>query len=173
MALDKVVDSAALDAEMTSVANAIRAKTGNTDMLAWPDGFLAAIAEITGGATEPYIEEVIDGNGNLINATLHGHTIISNSAFENCTMLALTSLSPGLTRIGNRAFYNCSELTLTSLPAGLTSIGGSAFANCSKLALTSLPAGLTSIGGSAFKDCLELALTSLPSGLTSIENNAF
>ena len=49
MALDKVVDSAVLDAEMTSVANAIRAKTGNTDMLAWPNGFLAAIAEITGG----------------------------------------------------------------------------------------------------------------------------
>ena len=49
MALDKVVDSAALDAEMTSVANAVRAKTGNTDMLAWPDGFLTAIAEITGG----------------------------------------------------------------------------------------------------------------------------
>lgn len=49
MALDKVVDSAVLDAEMTSVANAIRAKTGNTDTLAWPNGFLAAIAEITGG----------------------------------------------------------------------------------------------------------------------------
>ena len=49
MALDKVVDSAALDAEMTSVANAIRAKTGNAATLAWPDGFLTAIAEITGG----------------------------------------------------------------------------------------------------------------------------
>lgn len=49
MALDKVVDSAVLDAEMTSVANAIRAKTGNTDMLAWPDGFATAIAGITGG----------------------------------------------------------------------------------------------------------------------------
>ena len=49
MALDKVVNSAALDAEMTSVANAIRAKTGNAATLAWPDGFLTAIAEITGG----------------------------------------------------------------------------------------------------------------------------
>lgn len=49
MALDKVVDSAVLDAEMASVANAIRAKTGNTDMLAWPDGFATAIAGITGG----------------------------------------------------------------------------------------------------------------------------
>lgn len=49
MALDKVVDSAALDAGMTSVANAIRAKTGDADMLAWPDGFLTAIAKIAGG----------------------------------------------------------------------------------------------------------------------------
>ena len=49
MALDKVVDSAVLDAEMASVANAIRAKTGNTDTLAWPDGFATAIAGITGG----------------------------------------------------------------------------------------------------------------------------
>ena len=48
MALDKVVDSAALDAEMTSVANAIRAKTGDAATLAWPDGFLTAIAGITG-----------------------------------------------------------------------------------------------------------------------------
>ena len=49
MAFDKVVDSAVLDAGMTSVANAIRAKTGNAATLAWPDGFLTAIAGITGG----------------------------------------------------------------------------------------------------------------------------
>ena len=39
MALDKVVDSAVLDAGMKSVADAIRAKAGTTDLLAWPDGF--------------------------------------------------------------------------------------------------------------------------------------
>lgn len=50
MALDKVVDSAALAAGMTSVANAIRAKTGNADLLAWPDGFRVAIEAISGGA---------------------------------------------------------------------------------------------------------------------------
>ena len=49
MALDKVVNSAVLDAGMTSVANAIRAKTGNADLLAWPDGFKAAIEAISGG----------------------------------------------------------------------------------------------------------------------------
>ena len=50
MALDKVVDSAVLDAGMKSVADAIRAKAGTTDLLAWPDGFKAAVDGIqTGG----------------------------------------------------------------------------------------------------------------------------
>ena len=50
MAMDKVVDSAVLDAGMTSVANAIRAKTGNSELLAWPDGFTESINRIeTGG----------------------------------------------------------------------------------------------------------------------------
>lgn len=49
MALDKVIDSAVLDAGMTAVADAIRAKAGTTDPLAWPDGFKAAIEAISGG----------------------------------------------------------------------------------------------------------------------------
>lgn len=49
MALDKVVDSAALDAGMTAVADAIRAKAGTTEPLAWPDGFKAAIEAISDG----------------------------------------------------------------------------------------------------------------------------
>lgn len=50
MALDKVVDSAALDAGMAAVADVIRAKAGTTEPLAWPDGFRAAISGIeTGG----------------------------------------------------------------------------------------------------------------------------
>lgn len=49
MALNKAVDSAALDAGMAAVADAIRAKAGTTDPLAWPDGFKAAIEAISGG----------------------------------------------------------------------------------------------------------------------------
>ena len=51
MALDKVVDSAVLDAGMISVADAIRAKAGTTEPLAWPDGFKAAIEAISGGGS--------------------------------------------------------------------------------------------------------------------------
>ena len=72
------------------------------------DGMVALIESIEaggggGGATEPYIEEVIDDDGNLINATLHGHTI-RNYAFYNCSNLALTSLPSGLTSIGKNTF---------------------------------------------------------------------
>ena len=50
MAFDKVVDSAVLDAGMKSVADAIRAKAGTTDLLVWPDGFKAVVEGIqTGG----------------------------------------------------------------------------------------------------------------------------
>ena len=56
MALDKVVDSAALDAGMTAVADAIRAKAGTTEPLAWPDGFATAISEIeTGGGGASWV----------------------------------------------------------------------------------------------------------------------
>lgn len=49
MALDKVVDSAALDAQLTSIADAIRSKGGTTDQLTL-SGMVDAINEIqTGG----------------------------------------------------------------------------------------------------------------------------
>ena len=125
------------------------------------------------GATEPYIEETYDADGNLIGAKMYGYTKVRDYAFGNCTNLALTSLPAGVTSIGIEAFINCTNLALTSLPEGLTSIGDGAFTGCSNLALTSLPAGVTSIGIEAFAGCSNLALTSLPAGVTSIGNSAF
>lgn len=50
MALDKLVDSAQLDSDLTSVANAIRAKGGTSAQLAFPAGFVDAVEAIeTGG----------------------------------------------------------------------------------------------------------------------------
>lgn len=68
MALDKVVDSAALDAGMKSVADAIRAKAGTTDLLAWPDGFKAAVEGIqTGGGQTFQCGTVVSADGtNLV-----------------------------------------------------------------------------------------------------------
>lgn len=50
MAVDKLVDSAQLDADLTAVANAIRTKGGTSAALAFPNGFVDAIDAIeTGG----------------------------------------------------------------------------------------------------------------------------
>ena len=46
MSLDKLVDSAALDANLTSVANAIRTKGGTSGPMAFPTGFVAAVEAI-------------------------------------------------------------------------------------------------------------------------------
>ena len=118
-------------AQLSVLLNQANSTTGKADA-----NLTAAVASLAagfgqggsggGGATEPYIEEVIDDDGNLINATLHGHTI-RNYAFYNCSKLASTSLPSGITSIGNYAFYNCSMLALTSLPSRLTSIGSYVF----------------------------------------------
>lgn len=50
MALDKLVDSSQLDADLTTVANAIRTKGGTSAQLSFPSGMAQAIAAIpTGG----------------------------------------------------------------------------------------------------------------------------
>lgn len=49
MAVDKLVDSTQLDADLTSVANAIRTKGGTSASLAFPADFVSAIADIPSG----------------------------------------------------------------------------------------------------------------------------
>lgn len=52
MSVDKLVDSTQLDADLTSVANAIRTKGGTSASLVFPTGFVNAIAAIpTGGGS--------------------------------------------------------------------------------------------------------------------------
>lgn len=56
MSVDKLVDSTQLDADLTSVANAIRTKGGTSASLAFPAGFVQAIGDIPsggGGITDP------------------------------------------------------------------------------------------------------------------------
>lgn len=55
MAYDKAVDSAVLDAGLTSVADAIRQKGGTSASLSFPQGFVDAIGEISGGEDEPWV----------------------------------------------------------------------------------------------------------------------
>lgn len=62
MALDALVDSTQLDADLTSVANAIRTKGGTSAALAFPADFVSAIAAIpTGGGGDITYDEIMSG----------------------------------------------------------------------------------------------------------------
>ena len=111
MALDKVVDSAALDAGMTAVADAIRAKAGTTEPLAWPDGFITAISGIeTGGGDSA--DSVIDKS--------------------------VTSITINAAEVGQYTFYGCEMLETASFPMA-TKIQGGAFIGCKALVSVSAP----------------------------------
>lgn len=59
MANLKVVDADVLDANLTSVADSIRAKTGSADTLAFPEGFVSAVESIeSGGGADEALAEV-------------------------------------------------------------------------------------------------------------------
>ena len=59
MALDKLVDSAQLDADLTTVANAIRTRGGTSDTLSFPSGMASAVLAIPseggGGGTTGFV----------------------------------------------------------------------------------------------------------------------
>jgi hypothetical protein len=62
MAIDKAIDSTQLDSDLTSVANAIRAKSGGSGQLAFPAGFVSEIQAIPsgGGVGVETLDYVID-----------------------------------------------------------------------------------------------------------------
>lgn len=61
MAVDKLVDSSALDTKLTQVANAIRGKTGDSTSLAFPGEFVDAIGELTN------VEDTTAAAGDVLN----------------------------------------------------------------------------------------------------------
>ena len=86
MAVDKLVDSTQLDADLTSVANAIRTKGGTSAQLAFPAGFVSAVNAIpTGGGDLPDIyrevEYINTGNGGPYIKTNYTPTIGDNLHF--------------------------------------------------------------------------------------------
>ena len=169
-----------IQTELTRITNAKTAikTTIEGKGVTVPDGTLLdgmavlidAIETGGGGATEPYIEEVYDSNGELIDATFHGYTIIRKYAFYNCSKLALTSLPSGLTSIGTSAFDDCRSLALTSLPSGLTSIGNYTFRNCKSLASLTFEGTPTSISRTAFSGCTNLTTINVPWAERAVAN---
>lgn len=60
MSYNKSIDSSAINSDLTSVANAIRAKSGGTGQLAFPAGFISEINNIPAGGSA--IAELVKAN---------------------------------------------------------------------------------------------------------------
>ena len=88
---------------------------------------MGIISRFPAGATKPYIEEIYNSDGQLIDAKMYGYEAIRDNLFYYCSSLALITLPSGITSIGASAFESCSSLALTTLPSGITSIGDTAF----------------------------------------------
>ena len=90
MAVDKLVDSSQLDADLTSVANAIRTKGGTSASLAFPAGFVDAIDAIEtggGGDMEAFMNRTIADYEDDYTGWIYGRYI--NGAFPNLRRIFL------------------------------------------------------------------------------------
>ena len=111
MALDKAIDSAQLDANLTAIANAIRTKGGTSETLAFPAGFVSAVQAIQagGGGTIPA------ASSKDVNFYDYDGTLIYSYTLEEAQ--ALTALPDGPTHDGlvfdgwNRSLESVKSLT--------------------------------------------------------------
>lgn len=101
MAFDKVVDSDKLDTAMTYTANRIRAKTGDTNQIAWDSvkGFGDAVDAITAGGGNPF--EVFE-------------SLQSFALSENSTITELVANIPDVTSL-SRSFASARLTPLTRI----------------------------------------------------------
>ncbi len=141
MALDKMVNSAQLDSDLTSVADAIRAKSGGSGQLAFPAGFVSEIQAIPSGGGAS-IDDLCDKSWPTGEITLTTcQTIGANALYGRSAITKVNSSS--VTKILQGAFSWCTNLEEASFPeltsmrtnATTTSYTGSGdfFRCCAKL----------------------------------------
>lgn len=115
MSVDKLVDSAQLDADLTSVANAIRTKGGTSASLAFPAEFVSAIQAIpTGGGGNDYLADYVQDT--LTTYSNSSVTMLKTRAFNFCTKLQSVSLPEVTTLSGDNTFNGSRALQSVYLP---------------------------------------------------------
>lgn len=147
MALDKLVDSTQLDADLTSVANAIRTKGGTSAQLAFPQGFVDAVEAIeAGGITVEDLFNMAWPSG----AVVVGDSITTVQDYALAYRRGVESLSiPNAVSVGTQSFIGMTALRSVDLPKVQTMTGRFTFSGCSSLRSVNLPELTTIDGGSA------------------------
>lgn len=115
MAVDKLVDSTQLDADLTSVANAIRTKGGTSASLAFPADFVSAVEAIPTGGGGWTTDGIADGTEPSGAISISGTSIIG---YAFCNRGGITDVhGPNVTTVGNYAFAYAAGLEVVRLDA--------------------------------------------------------
>lgn len=158
MAYDKIVDSAKLDADLTMVADAIRARAGTSEPLAFPEGMKDAVEGI------PDLLELRLTN-KLAKYSNSNPIELQNRCFAECSMLTEIDL-PNATYLGTSAFEKCTGLTCVEFPKA-NYCNWTVFQGCTNLHTASFGTKLT-LGAGAFKGCSALITVILQGATMSI-----
>ena len=189
MAIDKSIDSTQLDADLASVADAIRTKGGTSAQLAFPADFVQAIEDIETGGGGVTIDEIATRNfpdsitinvditkyafasAKTKNVTIASGIKLYESAFRWSTVE--TIYAPLLTAVNDadNAFEGCGKLH-TIIEYGAQSIGGNTFNGCGSLTSASFK-NATTLYTSALKNCSKLPALDFPKLEGIIKTNAF
>ena len=170
MANLKIVDGAQLDADLSTVAAAIRNKAGNQMQLAFPDGFVAAInaMELSSPDATPDLLKLFLSNQLVEYQTDLGGEAVGY-AFRNCSKLEAVTFD-NLATPGAYMFQSCSKLKKASFPNAVI-ISTGTFHSCRALVEAYFPKSLE-IGPYAFYNCAALPQFD-GAGALSVGGNAF
>lgn len=146
-------------ADLTSVADAIRAKSGQTGQIIYPDGFASAVAGIKKAPTTPYMETeyvaVEEGDGNtshyIKRAKLYNHTAIYAYEFAGQNQLKnldFSDASNNITAIEAMAF-NQAQVNGLVLPNTISVLGNGCF-NSAYITTLTVPPLVTVLPNDAF-----------------------
>lgn len=116
MSVDKLVDSTQLDADLTSVADAIRTKGGTSAQLAFPNGFISAVEAIE---TAQWTEQTVSTAGAVTQA-LDPYVIYHFTGALTALTITLNAAASG--QIAHYHFdFNCGSAAPTvTIPATVT-----------------------------------------------------
>ena len=166
MADYRLVDADKLDADLTTVADAIRERGGTTEPLAFPDGMVAAVKAIPEASNQTLNDLLSRNITEIYNAQIG---TLGSYALNGARNLVSIDF-PKLITVGEASIQNCPKLVSINIPR-VTSIGANAIRGASSLLFVDLPK-VTSIKNDAFRHDTALETIILRhNGIVSLSNS--
>ena len=122
------------DTTLTAIGDAIREKTGGTDLIS-PSNMPSEISSIETGGDTTQEDGIVDGS--LTEYANDRVTQVNDYVFYHKSSLTTVDL-PKVTYVGEYGFDNCSKLENVNIPE-VTTLKKSSFNQCTKLATVNFP----------------------------------